>query len=229
MSYSTDNVTSNSLDQEFPWHEKTWKQFINARSQDQLPHAILLSGEEGIAKLSLAKRIAKSLLCMKTESVATDACNQCQSCKTYESSANPDFAEITLLEDKQQIGVDQIRSLAEFLNYTRSFNTHRVVIINPVERMNLNAANSLLKSLEEPSAHTVMILVTAKASQLLATLKSRCQLFNVPTPTKVQTINWLKHQQSITENDNIDPEILLEIAGAKPLNAIKLNQQDIEN
>ncbi|MGK0273611.1 MAG: DNA polymerase-3 subunit delta' [Cocleimonas sp.] len=240
MSESTDITSNNSKalsDQEYPWQEKTWQHFIKAKAQNQLPHAILLSGEEGIGKYSLAQRMAKSLMCINSFSADKDACNECQSCRTYESGANPDFKKITLLEDKQQIGVDQIRALSEFLNYSRSYNTNRVVILNPVERMNVNAANSLLKSLEEPSAHTVIILVTAKMNQLLPTIKSRCQLFTVTSPNRVETINWLeqyqdnnlKNQQGINQTLNIDPKLLLEISGTKPLNAIKLNQDDIDN
>jgi len=174
--------------------------------------------------------MSKSLLCMNTVSTATDACNECQSCKTYESGANPDFIQISLLEDKQQIGVDQIRALSEFLHYSRSYNTNRVVILSPVERMNLNAANSLLKSLEEPSAHTVIILVTAKISQLLPTIKSRCQLFNVATPSKDESIHWLQlHQDPHEQSIPVDAEVLLEMTGNKPLRAINISQEDIDN
>ncbi len=232
MPNSANIPINNSSNQEFPWHQQTWQQFTKARTQNKLPHAILLSGEEGIGKLSLAKRMAKSLICLNTVSTATDACNECQSCKTYESGANPDFTHISLLEDKQQIGVDQIRALSDFLNYSRSYNTNRVVIINPTERMNINAANSLLKSLEEPSAHTVIILVTAKLNQLLPTIKSRCQLFSVKTPSKDESVHWLQqHQSHQNQNSNqlVDPEIVLEMTGNKPLKAINISQDDIEN
>jgi len=227
---STSPLSGTSIDQEYPWHQDIWQKFIQARSRNHLPHAILLSGEDGIAKLPLAIRMAKSLLCMNTVSTATDACNQCQSCKTYESGANPDFIQISLLEDKQQIGVDQIRALSEFLYYSRSYNTNRVVILNPVERMNLNAANSLLKSLEEPSAHTVIILVTAKISQLLPTIKSRCQIFNVATPSKDESIHWLQqHRNQQEQSMTIDAEVLLEMTGNKPLKAINVSQEDVDN
>ena len=224
MSGSVNSSIDNSSDQAYSWHKKTWQQFTQARSQDHLPHAILLSGEKGIAKLSLARRMAKALICINNESGEGDACNECQSCKTYESEANPDFTQISLLEDKQQINVDQIRALSEFLTYSRSYNTNRVVIINPVERMNVNAANSLLKSLEEPSANTVIILVTAKISQLLPTIKSRCQLFNVSSPSKDQALDWLKQQ-----DQTLDAEAILEITGNKPLKALTISQEDIES
>ena len=213
----------------FPWHQKTWQNFIQAREHKQIPHAILLSGEEGIGKFELATRMAKSLICMNPEVNDSAACNNCQSCKTFESGANPDFIQITLLEDKQQIGVDQIRALSEFLNYSRSYNTNRVVILNPAERMNLNAANSLLKSLEEPTAHTVIILVCSNINQLLPTIKSRCQLYSVATPSRVDSIQWLAKYQSDNKNNEIDPELLVDIVGMKPLKAIQLSEEDINN
>jgi len=210
---------------DYPWHQKTWEKFLTASRKKQVPHAILLSGEEGLAKSKLAERMAKSLICMNSDSSETsEACNECQSCKTFESGANPDFIQISLLEDKQQIGVDQVRVLSEFLNYSRSYNTHRVVILNPTERMNLNAANSLLKSLEEPAANTVIILVTAKINQLLATIKSRCQLFHVVTPSINETTKWLEGK-----NDNIEPQALIELVGNKPLKVLNISQEDIDN
>ena len=232
MSDPINTTHSAILNQEYPWHQDTWKKFSNAKATNKLPHAVLISGEEGIAKVSLAKRMAKSLLCIKSASTEQDACNECSSCKTYESGANPDFTQITLLEDKQQIGVDQIRTLSEFLNYSRSYNTYRVVILYPVERMNINAANSLLKSLEEPSAHTVIILVTAKMNQLLATIKSRCQLFYVKPPNKEETFQWLQHYQSKQNKETdtpIDSDTLIKMVGNKPLKAINVTQEDIDS
>lgn len=224
------NITHEfSQDHLFPWHLSTWNNFKKARNNNHLPHAILLNGEEGIGKLKLAERMAKSLLCMNTTANSSDACNQCPSCKTYESAANPDYLQIGLLEEKKQISVDQIRSLSEFLNYSRSYNTYRVVIINPVERMNLNAANSLLKSLEEPTPNTIIILVTANHSSLLATIKSRCQLFSVNSPSKDETITWLEQNKSTEINQQLDAMALFNMVGAKPLNALSISQEDIDN
>lgn len=244
-SVTPDTKIDNLSTHEFPWHNSTWQQFIKAKANNKLPHAILLSGEEGIGRFSLAKRMAKGLMCINSSSTADDACHTCKSCKTFSSNANPDYTQITLSEDKQQIGVDQIRAVSEFLNYSRSFNTNRVVVIYPAERMNINAANSLLKSLEEPSPHTVIILVTAKLNQLLPTIKSRCQLFTVATPSKDETLQWLSKYQSeqhYTDQDHgegqeqglnntklINPDLLIEISGCKPLIAITLGQELVDS
>ena len=221
METNRDDVLDSAKD--YPWHEECWNYFVKARESNHLPHAILLSGENGIGKQVLAKEMVKSLLCMQPE--VFKACNKCQSCKTYESGANPDYSEISLLEDKQQISVDQIRDLSQFLNYSRSFNTYRVVLLNPVERMNLNAANSLLKSLEEPAANTVIILITSQLSDVLATIKSRCQLLTLRTPSIKQSLSWLEKQSPTIDS----LELALHMATGKPLQAINIQQEEIEN
>ncbi len=205
----------------YPWLEKNWNYFIQARTANHLPHALLLVGEDGIGKHILAKKMAKSLLCMQP--VQFEACGQCQSCKTYESGANPDYTKIELPEDKQQISVDQIRKLSEFLTYSRSFNTHRVAIINPVERMNNNAANSLLKSLEEPANNSVIILVASHLGKILPTIKSRCQQITVTSPSKKQALDWLKNNYS----EISQAELRLNIAASRPLKALDITDDDI--
>ena len=208
---------------EYPWHSASWDKFVTTRSQDHLPHALLLVGADGTGKLDFAKKIATSLLC--TAPVDNKACQNCQSCKTYHANANPDFMQIGLLEDKQQITVDQIRQLSEFINYTRSFQGYRVILINPIERMNQNAANSLLKSLEEPADNTVIILVATNLGKILPTIKSRCQLLTLATPDKNQAISWLKSQSP----ELTQAEELLYMANGQPLTALAISDEDIQN
>jgi len=212
---------STSIVPEYPWHETSWDKFTTARSQNHLPHALLLVGAEGTGKSDFAEKIATSLLC--TSPIDGKACQNCQSCKTYHAKANPDFMKIELLEEKQQISVDQIRQLSEFINYTRSFQGYRVIIINPIERMNQNAANSLLKSLEEPADNTVIILVATSLGKILPTIKSRCQLLTLATPEKTQAISWLKMQSP----ELVKAEALLDMANGQPLTALNIKDEEI--
>lgn len=194
-----------------PWHKPTWDKFSKALDNKHLPHAILLFGAKGAGKLILANKMVKALLC--TQAIMNEACNNCQSCKTYESGANPDFMQIELLEGKQQIGVDQIRKLSQFLNYSRSFEGYRVIFINPIERLNKNAANSLLKSLEEPADNTIIIILANNLSSVLPTITSRCQVLSLPMPSNDDAEIWLS-------NKGIDSEKhsqLLELAYGSPL------------
>lgn len=206
----------------YPWHKSSWDKFVTARSKNHLPHALLISGTDGTGKLDFAKRVATALLC--TSPVNDEACQNCKSCKTYHAGANPDFMGIELLEGKQQIAVDQIRQLSNFISYTRSFDAYRVILLNPVERMNTNASNSLLKSLEEPASNTVIILVASNLSRIIPTIKSRCQILALPTPTKAQATSWLKQNTTAT-----NPEELLEMANGQPLTAIGTSDEDIQS
>ncbi len=213
---------SNLTITDYPWHQGSWAKFVNARSQNHLPHALLISGMEGTGKLDFARKIVTSLLC--TSPVDNTSCQKCQSCKTYQAGANPDYMQIELLEGKQQISVDQIRQLSKFISYTRSFNAYRVILLNPVERMNLNAANSLLKSLEEPASNTLIVLVATNLGKILPTIKSRCQLLTLPSPNKNQSVQWVR--QRLPKSN---PEELLDMANMQPLNAIKVTDEDIQN
>lgn len=203
----------------FSWQQSTWDKFASARSNDHLPHALLLSGADGVGKLEFANSMVKSLLCISPENY--QACNKCQGCKTYESGANPDYLHIELLEGKQQISVDQVRELSKFLNYTRSFDAYRVILLNPTERMNVNAANSLLKSLEEPATNTIIILLATQLSRIIPTIKSRCQLLHIPTPNKKQALEWLQTHAPEIKN----PESTLRLVNGIPLHAIDLDEE----
>lgn len=213
--------TSTSTD--YPWHEASWQKIVSARSQNHLPHALLLSGSKGTGRLDFAEKLVTSLLC--TSPVDETSCGNCQSCKTYHSSANPDFLRVELLEGKQQISVDQVRKISEFISYTRSFDAYRVVLISPAERMNLNSANSLLKSLEEPASNTVIILVTTHLGKMLPTIKSRCQLLTLPTPETKQAVSWLQDMLPMINN----PEELLNMAHGQPLTAMNISDDALQN
>lgn len=201
-----------------PWHEKIWENFSNARIQNHLPHALLITGAKGTGKELFSDRVVKSLLC--TQLINSEACNQCTSCKTYNSNANPDYLEVSLLEGKQQITVDQIRQLSQFLNFTRSFEGYRVVLIRSIEKMNRNAANSLLKSLEEPTGNTIIILISDNISSVLPTIKSRCQKLFLPQPSREIALSWL--QEANKNNKKTDLKELLELSNGSPIGALDI-------
>ena len=102
----------------YPWQSKIWQQFCLAKKNNHLPHALLLQGAEDTGKKRFANSIVKSLLCEKnhesSEQGACEACHQCRSCKTYEAKSNPDYFDIDLIEDKQQISIDQIAEQSGF-------------------------------------------------------------------------------------------------------------------
>lgn len=202
------------------WHQTVWDQLITTRNSNHLPHAILISGAEGTGKQAFAEALIDSLLC---ESPLKDyhACGHCKSCHVKHSDAHPDYVHVTIDEKKTQILIDQIRQLNEFLQLSRSYQGSRVAFIHPAEALNINAANSLLKSLEEPADNSVIILLTSQLSTLLPTIKSRCQILHLVTPSKETALQWLS-QQSIQHK----PDELLEMSGGRPLYALTLDNEE---
>ena len=183
---------------EIQLHEKTWHA-LQAR-RDKLPHALLLIGQKGQGKAALARAFAASLLC---EQPKTDgqACGQCLACNWFGQGNHPDFRCLqpdALSEDaeaeegkkkaSQQITIDQVRGLDDFLNVGTHRDGLRIILVNPAEAMNRNTANALLKTLEEPAPSTLFLLVSNEPLKLLPTIRSRCQSVPIPLPSAAQAV-----------------------------------------
>jgi DNA polymerase-3 subunit delta' len=210
----------------YPWQTESWQALQGLRAR--LPHALLLKGAQGIGKLDLAMNFAQAMLCEKPKADGT-ACQECNSCRWFEQDSHPDFRLIqpdalSAADDgdekpggkkpSREISVDQIRDLSSFTNLSAHCGGYRVVLIHPTEAMNNNAANSLLKTLEEPTDNLLFLLVTHKPQQLLPTILSRCLSFAVQTPTREAGIAWLAKQG--VKN----PEHALAQTGFAPLQAL---------
>ena len=210
----------------YPWQTESWQALQGLRGR--LPHALLLKGAQGIGKLDLAFNFAQSMLCENPKADGT-ACLECNSCRWFEQESHPDFRLIqpdalSAAEDgeekpggkkpSREISVDQIRDLSGFANLSAHCGGYRVVVIYPAEAMNNNAANSLLKTLEEPTDKLLFLLVTHKPQQLLPTILSRCLSFVVHTPTREIGAAWLAKQG--VKN----PEHALAQTGFAPLQAL---------
>jgi len=199
----------------WPWTHSQWLGLIKRAADDRLPHALIFSGMEGLGKLKTATHLAQYLLC---HSATNDqACNQCRSCAQFNAQTHPDYNLIEPEEAGKQIKVDQIRSLISGFSLARHHNSHRIAIISPADAMNLSSANSLLKSLEEPPAQTLIVLVTARLSALPATIKSRCQHIHFASPNHDMATTWLNNQQI---DVTIDIKALLAMANGAPLRAL---------
>ena len=174
-------------------HNKVWTSLQDRR--ERLPHSLLLVGQKGLGKFELARLFAASLLC---ESPLSDggACGKCLACNWFEQGNHPDFRllqpealsdDIEVEDGKkkpsQQITIDQVRDLDEFFNIGTHRGGLRIVLVNPTEAMNRNTANSLLKTLEEPSPGTLFLMVSSEPMRLLPTIRSRCQAVPVPVPS----------------------------------------------
>lgn len=177
----------------YPWQKNQWQQLATSRSQNKLPHALLLSGAAGLGKLMFAQSLAAALLCYSPTADGY-ACGTCKSCLLFANDAHPDYIFMPAEESGGVIKIDQIRTIVEINSKTSQISNYQVIIIPDADNMNSSAANALLKTLEEPQGNTVMLLITSRPSALLATIRSRCQMINFSLPTESMAMEWMKEQ-----------------------------------
>ena len=204
----------------FPWQQALWQQLAG---RPQHAHAYLLHGPQGIGKRALAERLMALLLCQRPANL--QACGQCKSCMLLAAGSHPDNYVLEPEEADKPIKVDQVRDLVSFVVQTAQLGGRKVVLIEPVEAMNINAANALLKSLEEPSGNTVLLLVSHQPSRLLPTIKSRCVQQACPLPSATQSLAWLS--TALPECDELERLELLSLAAGSPLAAVSLQAQGV--
>ena len=201
---------------ELPWHEQNWKRLLSAKASGRLPHALLLTGAQGLGKHNFAVRLAASLLC-KSPDENGKPCGGCQSCHLFKAGTHPDFTRIEPEEPGKAIRIDTIREFTGKGALTSQSGGYKVTIIEPADAMNTAAANSLLKTLEEPVDWTVMVLVSNRPGRLPATVRSRCQQYAFNAPNRQQSVQWLSGHVS-----QADPALLLALSSGAPLEALKL-------
>nr|WP_206768690.1 MULTISPECIES: DNA polymerase III subunit delta' [Pseudomonas] len=189
----------------------------------QHAHAYLLHGPVGIGKRALAERLMASLLCQAP--AASNACGECKSCLLLKAGSHPDNYVLEPEEADKAIKVDQVRDLVSFVVQTSQMGGRKVVLIEPVESMNINAANALLKSLEEPSGDTVLLLVSHQPSRLLPTIKSRCVQQTCPLPSEAMSLQWLA--KALPDSSDEERVELLTLAAGSPLAAVSLQAQGV--
>lgn len=192
-----------------PWNEPIFESL--RRRLETLPHALLLHGPRGVGKLALAERVAQLMLCEAGEA-ARRPCGACDGCRWFLGGNHPDFrrlepealakapaeteeeAPARAAKPSHEIKVDQVRELAGFLNIGSHRGRRRVALVHPAEEMNQNAANSLLKGLEEPAGGAMFILVAHRPARLLPTIRSRCVAVPIPVPPQKAALEWLAGQ-----------------------------------
>lgn len=206
----------------FPWWEDAWTQLYGRLRAGTLPHAILITGQTGLGKYLFAKEFSKLLLCERPSEQGA-RCTKCTACRLLEEGTHPDLHAISPPEDKQNILIDQIRDLASVLGMKSHGGGRKIALIHPADRMNPAAANSLLKTLEEPTDNTVLILVSERPARLPATIRSRCQVCRIAPPPEEQARAWLSAQTEDTDA----VETLLRLSAGAPLRALALAQDEI--
>ena len=206
------------IEQEFPWHTEPLRRELADIAR--LPHALLLLGTPGIGKTRYLHALAAALLC---ESPAADgrACGRCDACGWVGAGTHPDLRTLTLpVDDDGKVGkeikVDQVRALSEFLVVSGHRGGRRVVLIHPADAMNAITANTLLKTLEEPSDGLVFVLASSRPDALPATIRSRCQVRVLEGPVMEVASAWVQGETGCSPQD---AGSWLAMAGGAPLHA----------
>lgn len=202
--------------QVFPWQGIAVEQIKQAWLAQRMSHALLLHGAAGIGKKALAAWIAAAVLCDRSQQSELGMCGECASCKLLEAGSHPDFFWVRPEEGKQQISIEQLRAATERLTKTSYRHGYKAAIVEPAHQMTPGAANSLLKTLEEPSKESLIILVSSQPSSLLPTVRSRCQRLSVAGPTPQDALAWVRQNsgQAVTAD-------VLAFAGHAPLKALE--------
>ncbi|EPI5385781.1 DNA polymerase III subunit delta' [Pseudomonas aeruginosa] len=204
----------------YPWQQALWSR-LGGRAQHA--HAYLLYGPAGIGKRALAEHWAAQLLCQRP--AAAGACGECKACQLLAAGTHPDYFVLEPEEAEKPIRVDQVRDLVGFVVQTAQLGGRKVVLLEPAEAMNVNAANALLKSLEEPSGDTVLLLISHQPSRLLPTIKSRCVQQACPLPGAAASLEWLA--RALPDEPAEALEELLALSGGSPLTAQRLHGQGV--
>lgn len=216
---SDGNNGRSSLAIPYTWQMQAWQRLGEQHADQKLPHALMLTGAKGIGKSHFATAFAFFLLCLSP--VNGVPCGRCKGCELNLAATHPDLFILQPEAGSRVIKIDQVRRLTEFLSKTAQQGGQKVAIIEPAETLNVNAANALLKSLEEPSGRSSLLLVAHMPSQVMATIRSRCQQIAFPLPATTESLSWLTPLAV-----GHDPSYLLECASGAPLAALELLNGD---
>ncbi|MBK6787892.1 MAG: DNA polymerase III subunit delta' [Rubrivivax sp.] len=205
-------------------------------------HALLVHGAPGVGALSFALVLAQAWLC-EGEGGGARPCGCCGSCRLVQSRVHPDLLVLLpetlrrahdwpLAGDREeddgkrkpsrQIRIDEVRALIDWATRTSARGRGKVAVLHPAEALNLQSANALLKTLEEPPAGTRLVLTAGDPALLLPTVRSRCQRLPLPAPPAGAAAAWLAAQGLAR------PEVLLAACSGRPLDALALAQAGID-
>ena len=213
----------------YPWQKRQWQQILQQRQQNRLAHALLFQGPVGTGKKHFAHELARAQLCRQPDASGS-GCGQCESCKLVSAGTHPDLrvlsptppATSTSANPVLSIKIDALRDMYRALAETSQFGGYRVAVIEDADRMPVQAANSLLKTLEEPGTDTLLVLVSSHPARLPVTIRSRCQAIRFQVPDEATAIAWL------TESGIAGAGTALKLAHGAPLLARDYLESHVE-
>ena len=197
-----------------PWLAGPQQQLRDSSLSGRLPHSSLLLSTPGLGAEHLANWMAGFALCESVER----PCGVCASCLLLKADTHPDFHLVKLEDDAQQIKVDQVRELIAVLALKSYRGGYKVGVIEGAEALNANGANAFLKTLEEPAANTLLVMIARPTHRLPATIASRCLKVVLRAPAKNPAVEWLTREDPAVQNW----DAALSLAGGAPLRALEL-------
>jgi DNA polymerase III subunit delta' len=175
-----------------------------AVTHERLAHAYLFHGEGAIGKRLTATRLAQAFNCERPpKATGLDSCGTCRSCRQIDARTHPDFFVIEPDPEQatQQIKIEQVREIEHQIMYRPLIGERKICLIDDADRMTIGAANALLKTLEEPPAHSLFFLISSRPSALPSTIRSRCQALRFTTPARTQIEAALILNREISPTD----------------------------
>lgn len=206
-----------------PWCRPQWEVLAARAADGTLPHALLLCGPSGLGKRALTEAFVRARLCDAPR--GGHACGVCRACLLLAAGTHPDRMLVTFEVNektgklRKEIVVDQIRALSARLAMASQLDGWQVVVIDPAEAMNIPAQNALLKTLEEPTGASLIVLVADQPWRLGATIRSRCQRLDFAVPSQKDALAWLASRGMESG------EAVLAAAGGNPGQAWLLAEQ----
>ncbi len=194
-----------------PWLEGLYVSLVSALDDGRLPHALLIHGPGGWGEAVLAEALALRLIGRESESSAA-------------TIAHPDLRWIVPEGAGEQIGIDAVRAVADFIVRTPQIAPRKVAVITNADALNPHAANALLKTLEEPPPDSFLILVSDSLRDLLPTLRSRCRLLPVRPPADAAVLAWIGTQMPTAANERV-AALYFEYGGA-PFRVVAAIERD---
>ncbi len=171
------------------WLAALRDRFGAMHEQRRLPHGLLIYGQPGAGQADIGLWLASRLLC---RSESTRPCGTCTDCHLMLAGSHPDFHWVSVLEDKKEIAVAQLRGLSEVLTLRSYRGGPKIALVEPAEAMNIHSFNALLKTLEEPPEETYLLLATSRSDRIPRTIASRCARFRVPLPETSDALVWMQ-------------------------------------
>ena len=219
----------------FSWQGSFWQRANALLKSQRLPNALLFSGQTGLGKAAFALKWAQRMVCDTPNHHASlkdgsMPCGQCGPCCQVREVSYPGLHWLTAEAPSKVIKIDQVREVIEAIQHT--CDGWRIVVIEQAEQMNEAAQNALLKSLEEPSARTLFLLLSSQPARLLPTVRSRCQRWAFLPPSLGVFKGWidslLSGSESGIESDSKSVESFFHLSAGSPLLAYRLLQSETD-